>query len=276
MPLPTSAFADEAGPSLDEQIQALVDNQIGGIDVRSLEGKNVLDLSDAQYQELKRRATDAGLRVQCVGSPVNKVTHTDGYPAQELAKFEKAVHAAHQMGTRAIRIFTPEINDVPLAEATEIAVRWLQPMIDLATREDLIILHENDAKFFGYRPEQTRALADTLAGPHFQFAFDFSNAVLEGFPANDDWFPMLTPHLHTLHIKDAIREPRAVVPAGEGEGNIVPTLRQLLAAGWSGPLTLEPHLAHAGRFGGFSGREKFDLAAQAMRKVAEEAGTSLV
>ena len=38
-----SAFADEAGKSLDEQIAALVRNDIGCIEVRMIDGKGIAD-----------------------------------------------------------------------------------------------------------------------------------------------------------------------------------------------------------------------------------------
>ena len=52
----------------------------------------------------------------------------------------------------------------------------------------------------------------------------------------------------------------------------VETLRWLLTQGWSGPLTIEPHLASAGAFGGFSGEQLFEVAVDALRQVVSEAG----
>jgi hypothetical protein len=73
-----------------------------------------------------------------------------------------------------------------------------------------------------------------------------------------------------LHIKDAIEVGKKVVPAGEGEGQILETLRWLRSQGWAGTLTLEPHLSSAGKFGGFSGGQLFEVAAAALRQVIAE------
>ena len=84
-----------------------------------------------------------------------------------------------------------------------------------------------------------------------------------------------TPFRTCLHIKDAIEESHKIVPAGEGEGQLLEAFQTLVASGWSGPLTIEPHLAAAGPMGGFSGEQLFETAVVALRKVAGEAGINV-
>ena len=90
-----------------------------------------------------------------------------------------------------------------------------------------------------------------------------------------DWFPWVLPYLDTLHIKDAIEADHKIVPAGEGDGELLDAFNWLVSQGWSGPLTIEPHLAAAGPRGGFSGEELFEVAVVALRKVAGEAGITV-
>jgi sugar phosphate isomerase/epimerase len=66
-----------------------------------------------------------------------------------------------------------------------------------------------------------------------------------------------------------------IMPAGEGDGQIVETLKWLKENGWSGPLTIEPHLKAAGPYGGFSGPELFKVAADALKNVLNKAGVAL-
>jgi len=87
-----------------------------------------------------------------------------------------------------------------------------------------------------------------------------------------DWFPWVIPFVDTLHIKDAIEAERRVVKAGDGDGELLEGLKAMVEAGWSGPLTIEPHLSAAGPFGGFSGEDLFEVAVTALRSVAAEAG----
>jgi sugar phosphate isomerase/epimerase len=61
-----------------------------------------------------------------------------------------------------------------------------------------------------------------------------------------------------------------VVPAGEGDGQLRETLTALRDSGFEGFISLEPHLAQAGRFGGFSGPEGFRRAVRALKLVLNE------
>ena len=73
-----------------------------------------------------------------------------------------------------------------------------------------------------------------------------------------------------LEIKDALAETGEVVLAGEGDGEVRETLAALRDSAFEGYLSLEPHLAEAGRFGGFSGPAGFRRAAQALRTLLAE------
>ena len=50
-----SAFADEAGSTVEEQIAALKDNGIGYIEPRHISGKSILALTDEQLVEVKKK-----------------------------------------------------------------------------------------------------------------------------------------------------------------------------------------------------------------------------
>lgn len=270
-PLPITGFADEVSPDLAAQIAAFRRFGLDGIDIRGIDGVNVLDLSDAVLGDLVRRTQDAGLAIQCVCSPINKVAYSDAAREKELAKLHIAVRIAHRLGVKRIRLFSPE---VPQGEDDAYWPRvkaWMAEQIEVAAKGDVVLIHENDARFFGAYPANARRLFEELGGPHFKAAFDFANTVLIGFRPMRDWFPWILPHLDTLHIKDAVEKEGKVVPAGFGDGELVQTLKFLiLEKGWSGPLTLEPHLSAAGAYGGFSGERLFEEAVNALRAVLEE------
>ena len=267
-----SAFADEISPDLDVQIATLKRLGVSGLDLRSVDGVNVLNLDDARLDEVTQKCADNGLHVQCIGSPVNKVPLTGSNQPLELEKLEKAIHAAEKTGTKLIRIFSPEVPEPLYADAWMSVEAWMAEQIYTAQQAGMTLLHENDATFYGAFPNGAKRLFERFGGGSFKAAFDFANTVMIGYRPMRDWFPWLLPHLHTLHIKDAMEIGKKVVPAGEGDGQIVETLRWLIAQGWSGTLTIEPHLASAGKFGGFSGEQLFAVAVDALRKVVAEAG----
>ena len=271
MSFPLSAFADEISPHLDQQIATLARLGVPGLDLRSVEGVNVLDLTDAQLEEVAQKCADRGLHVQAIGSPVNKVPFSGANQIQELAKLERAIHAADKTGTKLIRIFSPEVPQADFDHAWMAVEAWMAEQIFVAEQAGVTLLHENDATYYGAYPKGAKRLFERFGSPTFRAAFDFANTVLIGYRAMEDWFPWILPHLHTLHIKDAIEAEKKVVPAGEGDGQMVETIRWLIEQGWSGPMTIEPHLSSAGKFGGFSGEQLFEEAVAALHRVLEEA-----
>ncbi len=257
MPFKITAFADEIAPDLATQLRVMKANRVVGLDLRSVEGKNVLALSDAEVDAVREAVADAGLEVQCVGSPVNKVVF-EGNEAGEAHKLKRAIEVAHRLGIRRIRIFTPESND------GDAVMDWMGRQHEMAKAADVLLLVENDAKYWSAYPKNAKLLFREYAGPHLMAAFDFANAHLLGTTV-EEWFPWIIPYLDTLHIKDA--KDGKVVPAGQGDAGIELTLKALWNDHWSGPLTLEPHLAAAGAYGGFSGEQLFGEAANALYSV---------
>ncbi|RYG43154.1 sugar phosphate isomerase/epimerase [bacterium] len=269
MPVSLTGFADEISPDLDVQTQTLKELGIGGLDLRSVDGVNVLDLSPTQLQTVLDKCHEHGLEVSTIGSPVNKVPYDVLGQSKELERLRKACHAAALVNCKRVRIFTPESSD---PEAAPKILDWMAEQRRLAEEYKVILIVENDARYWNAYPENAQKLFETLGSEHFKAAFDFANTVLIGYRPMKDWFPWLLPHLDTLHIKDAIEAEGKVVPAGEGDGEIEETLRWLYAQGWDGPLTLEPHLQDAGKFGGFSGADRFGAATQALRSVLQRVG----
>lgn len=255
-----SAFADEIDGDIEIQFSHLQSNGISLVDLRSAYGKNVMALSDEEVASYCERAKAYGVTVNCIGSPVNKVKMSETPASEELDKLNRAIEVAKIAKTNRIRIFTPEGDDFDAVCA------WMEPQIQVATDAGIVLMHENDAKYYGAYPEQAKKLLDKFASPSFRFAFDFANTVQIGYRAMDDWFPWLLPNLETIHIKDA-REDKSVVPAGEGVGQLPETLAWLKEQNWSGVLSIEPHLQYAGDRGGFSGIESFTIATNAIKGV---------
>lgn len=268
---PITAFADEISPNLAEQVETLKRLDVAGLDLRSVDGTNVLDLSLDQLNRILDRVHEAGIKVSCVGSPVNKVKYDVMSEAKEFDRLKRACYVAQRMNTTRVRLFTPEVPEGQDQELAPKVINWMEQQRRLAIDQGITLIHENDARFWGAFPENAKRLFGELGNANFKAVYDFANDVLLGYRPKD-WFPWLLPHLDTLHIKDAKAETREIVPAGQGDGDIAETLRYLDKEGWSGNLTLEPHLAAAGPRGGFSGAQLFEVAVTALRDVMSEAG----
>lgn len=263
-PLMCSGFADEAASDLETQIECLISAGIEGLDVRSVDGTNVLDLTDSRLEAIRTQCQDRGLHVQCVGSPVNKVEFSAPNQTIHMEKLRRAIHAAHHLGTNRIRLFSPiaSWND------REGVLDWMEQMGELASESNLLLLHENDGHFFGAYPQHEKWLFEQMRARNFKAAFDFSNAVMLGYDPVEAFLPWILPYLDTLHMKDYSRKEERVVPCGEGDGRIQEFLRAIRLQGWEGTISLEPHLQVAGEMGGWTGPELFSRAAKKMHEVA--------
>ena len=137
----------------------------------------------------------------------------------------------------------------------------------VAAEHGVILAHENEKNIFGDIPQRCADIIETVASPALRATFDAANFVQCGVAPHTEAYPLLRPHLVYLQVKDAIAATGEVVPAGHGDGQVADTLAALHASGFAGYASLEPHLAAAGPFGGFSGPDLFRTAARAFRRL---------
>ena len=103
--LQLSAFADEIGPSLDDQIRVCRANGVSHFELRGVYGKNVMDFDDALRKEIKTKLADNGLGVVSIGSPIGKVAIDKPWP-EHFDRFKRAVEIAEYFGSPFIRLFS--------------------------------------------------------------------------------------------------------------------------------------------------------------------------
>lgn len=270
-----SAFADEIAADLGEQIAVLRQEGIAHIDFRGAWGINVLDLSDAQVAEARRQLQAAGIRVAAIGSPIGKVAIDSDFD-HHLARFERALTLARVFEVPVIRLFSfypperPGADRDPAAWRDE-AVRQLREFTAQAAASGVTLVHENEKDIYGDKIARCVDLLEAIADPHFVAAFDPANFIQCGEEPYPAAYQALAPWVRYVHVKDA-RADGTVTVAGEGLANWPSLLARLRADGYDGILALEPHLAEAGRFSGFSGPERFHHAALALHDLLDAMG----
>ena len=277
-----SAFADEAGSSPEEQIEALLANGIRYIEPRSFWKKGILKLTDDELLCVKKMLDEAGIKVNSLGSPIGK------YPINEplethLKEFGRAIEICKILETDNMRIFSffiPKGED-PRNYSDEVN-RRMQILSEISKTHKITLNHENEKDIFGQNPDEVVFLADNL--PDVKFIFDGANYrecdcdTIAGINATLKNFGY-------LHIKDAIHSPHSIVPAGEGEARL-DEIFNIVDNHIDGKvfLTLEPHLKvfdafkeidntelH-GKYTFRTNREAFDFAARALKILLTKEG----
>jgi sugar phosphate isomerase/epimerase len=268
-----TGFADEISPELDEQLNTLVDESMRYMELRSVWDKNVLDLTDEELEKVKSVASERGIRTSSIGSPIGKVSITEPFE-RHMERFRRALYAADVMQAPYLRVFSffiPEGQE-PALYRDEVLER-MGMLAGEAEDAGVTLLHENEKEIYGDVPSRC---VDILAGvdsPALRAAWDAANFVqCEVSRPYTEGYELLRPYVAYVHIKDALASSGRVVPAGEGDGQLPETLSALRASGFDGFFSLEPHLASAGKYSGFSGPELFRKAAGAFKDLLRRQG----
>jgi len=284
-----SAFGDELSQQVEEQVDGIEQMDLDTIDLRGVDGTNIIDLDEAERERLRGLLADRGIAVSTIGSPIGKVDVTGGVEESatraasgqrvdafedHLARFEQAIAVADEFDAEYLRVFSyylPEDSD-PATHREEILDR-MERKVALAEAADQTLVHENVTDVYGESPGRLRDLLTSIDSPYFRAIFDAANFYQYGSTPYPDALLQLVEYVETLHVKDAKRHPDGtveMVPLGEGDVDIPAILAALRDRGFDGTLSIEPHLALDGPGGALSGSEAVLREAETLQKMLDE------
>ncbi|MDA0337128.1 MAG: TIM barrel protein [bacterium] len=244
-PVIVTGFADEIASDTGEQIAGLQAAGVTHIEVRGVNGTNVLDLSDDA----------AGIAASCIGSPIGKVQIRADLD-EHFQHFQVALRRADQFGCHLVRLFSFYHEGEEPAAVRDLVVAQLQRMTAAAAAANMTLLHENERDIYGDTPERCLDLLAAVGDPHLQAAFDPGNFAALGVDTRAAW-KLLADRVSYFHIKDA---------------EVEPILQAALACGYAGYLSVEPHLKENDPDYGGGGAERFMLATRALRAILHRLG----
>ena len=270
-----SAFADEVTENFLEQVKYLAGEDVGYIEPRFINKKNIMDLTKDELNEAKKMIQDHGLKVSAIGSPIGKVKLDEPF-GPHLDKFKHAVDLALFFETPFIRMFSyyaPEGQNID--DYRDQVMERMAAKVEVLKDVDVTMVHENEANIYGHTAEQCVEIVKTIDSPKLRLVYDPANFVWgEKILDNvETCWPVMKPYVVHIHIKDWKLGAKDVgsIP-GEGDGQIKELLAELAAINYNGCLTMEPHLQTGGQFGGSTGPELFSRAIAAVRELAAEVG----
>jgi sugar phosphate isomerase/epimerase len=269
-----SGFADEISPDLQSQCQTLNGLGIEYIEFRSAWDTNVLDLDDDQLDVARKILATHGIRTSSVGSPIGKIPITDDFEPH-LARFSRALHVAKAVRAPYVRLFSFFVpaGGNPARYRDEV-LRRMTALAAAAKGQDVVLLHENEKGIYGDNPARCLDIVESVGSEQLRLIWDAANFVQCGVRPFTDGYVLLRPYLEYVHVKDAVMATGEVVPAGEGDGEVAQTLRAMKADGFEGFFSMEPHLAAAGAFGGFSGADLFTQATRTFTRLLDANGVT--
>jgi sugar phosphate isomerase/epimerase len=220
-------ITDEVSPSLDEGLAFARAEGIGMIDLRVIDGRNVLALSRGELADAARRVRAAGLPVSCICTPLlkwcppGKNARTEGDQfGFELGDrtprdvYEQAFAAAEILGARDLRVFSYLAYDDYRVDDLQEAIGDL---LALADRFDMKVHVENEGVCNVAGFAELEAVVKAYRHPRLRVLPDIANAWLRSAPPSAADLARLLPFTDILHLKDYARAARRFVPVGEGD-----------------------------------------------------------
>ena len=261
-----SGFADEAGASIEVQIKATQELGWSFIEARSVNGVNLTDISDAEFDQVCQKLADAGVLVDCFGSAVanwSKHPRSEEDFRSSLESLQRAIPRMQRLGTKYIRgmsfaVTKDEAPDQP--ELEKVIFEKVRRLVRLCEEGGVVYLHENCANYGGLSHLHTLKLLENVPSPNLRLVFDTGNPVGTNrrigqppYPKQDpgEFYQQVKPYIDRVHIKDCIFEAdtggifaqlKHTFP-GEGQGEVRKIVQDVLRSDFQGALSIEPHLA---------------------------------
>ena len=98
-----SAFADEVSPEFDRQIAALHRKHIPLMEIRGVDGKGILDLTDEELDVVEKKLAAGNIGISAIGSPIGKIDIETGDFAAHLEQLRHTLEVAQVLGAKRYR-----------------------------------------------------------------------------------------------------------------------------------------------------------------------------
>ena len=239
-----SGIADEAGAPVADQIRAHKELGWSHIEVRMANNTTLSMASEEEFDAIHSELHRAGLQVSCFASPIAK-RDIKGPLQQDTAELRTAIPRMRKMNTPFIRVMTwGNKSGVSEAEWRADAIARMKELAKMAEDGGITLVHENCVGWGGLGPDQTLELLAEVNSPALKLVYDTGNPVPH---KQDPWdyYSRVKAHVVYVHIKDAVLtdEGHKYTFPGEGDGAVERVLADLLADGYGGGISIEPHLA---------------------------------
>lgn len=253
------AITDEFSPDIVIAAEAMRGLGMKGAELRVVNGKNIMDLTDAELDAALEVVHKAGLQVVSIASPILKCTLPDAPPvdarfqqdifaskhtfADQPRLAQRAFEIAKRSGAKIVRVFSYwRVIDPPAV--FERVVDALQELADRAAEHGLIIGLENEHACNIATAQETAGVLAAIDHENLKIVWDPANAYVSGEEPFPRGYQMLDARrIAHVHAKDCTMEGHKAIwgPVGKGDVDWVGQIAALKADGYNGFINLETH-----------------------------------
>jgi sugar phosphate isomerase/epimerase len=258
-----AVISDEISPDFDHACHVVSrEFGLGWIELRSMWGKNLMDLNSTEVEDARKILSKYGLQVTDIASPLFK-TDWPGAPrspyssagdlhgASEATFKEqdeilgKSITLAKTFNTDKVRCFDFwRLDDVaPYRAAID---EKLRSAADAAGRQGILLVLENEFACNTATGREAARTMNAIQSPHLALNWDPANAVMRGeldaFPAA--WAAIPKSRIHHCHCKNAVKDSAGKIewaPVGKGVIDWTAQFREFKRIGYGEAVSLETH-----------------------------------
>lgn len=254
-----TGFADEAAADLDVQIKVTRELGWRHIEMRQVEVKGtpagmLHDIPDQAFARVADTLDAAGIQINCFGSAIANWAHKIEDPfdiTQE--KIRRTIPRMQRLKTKLIRIMSYAVRDAEDQMEDE-RFRRLREINRMFSDAGITAVHENCMNYGGMGWPFTLKMLENVSG--LKLVFDTGNPVFtddrskpKPYPKESSWdfYSHVCEHIAYVHIKDgywdAQQRKSVYTYPGEGQGDTRRIVKDLMARGYDGGISIEPHMA---------------------------------
>jgi len=289
-PFRISVINDEISQDFDHDCYVVAhDFGLSWIELRSMWGKNVTELSATQIDDAQKILAKYNLRVTDIASPLFKTdwpgapkspysSKADLHSAAETTFKEqdeilaRSIALAKQFKTNKVRCFDFwRLEDVaPFRAAID---EKLRSAAEVCGKQGILLLLENEFACNTATGREAGRAMNAVRTPHLALNWDPANAVMRGefdaFPGGWDAIPKN--RIHHCHCKNAVKGADGKIewaPVGKGILDWTAQFRALKKSGFRDAVSLETHW-----HGGGSPEESTRISWEGMKQALKDSAT---
>ena len=255
-----AGFTDEAAVDMRKQIAAVKELGWKAIELRLVNGKNFHELDEAELNELNKLLKDECIEICALGSTIANWGQSIQTPFEETKKvLQRTISSMGQLGVEYVRImsFAVELDNQGRAledQHEQERFSRLKYICNSFLEAGVIPIHENCHTYGGMSWEHSLRLIDEVPG--LKLVYDTGNPPLTPdfrkqypYPMQNSWdfYQHVKEHIAHVHIKDSINDKingqEIYTYPGEGEGDVLRIVTDLISGGYDSTFSIEPHMA---------------------------------
>lgn len=251
-----TGFADEAARDLATQIKATQELGWDYISARGIDGQNIHDLSEPDFDKACGQLEEAGIQIAEFGSLIGSWSKTiQSDLSLTLDEVERCIPRMKRLNTKIVRVMSYAQEPWGENQHDHERFRRLRAVTARFSEAGITVAHENCMNYGGFSSGHTLRLIEEVPG--LRLVFDTGNPVFQRDrsqedpqPWQDAWqfYQDVREHIIHVHIKDCRNptsddvEPEYVFP-GEGQAYVTEIIDDLRSNNYSNFIAIEPHVA---------------------------------